>query len=87
VSRISQLTSAIDNFVGGSFTYRFVPQSQSQSQSQSQASSWAIPTTAAGGSVGPLAPVPLPVTALVGAALTRPGQYSISRVVYMIPEL
>jgi hypothetical protein len=85
VSRIGQLTSAIDDFVGGSFTCRFVP--RSQSQSQSQAGSWAIPAAAAGGSVGPLAPVPLPVTALVGATPAGPGQYSMSRIVHTIPEL
>jgi hypothetical protein len=27
-SKVSQLTSAIDDFIGGSFTYQFVPRSQ-----------------------------------------------------------
>jgi hypothetical protein len=26
-SKVSQLTSAIDNFIGGSFTYQFIPRS------------------------------------------------------------
>jgi hypothetical protein len=81
MSRIGQLTSAIDDFVGGSFTCRFVP------QSQSQAGPWSTPTAIDGGSVSPLAPVPLPVTALAGATPTRLGQYSMSRAVHTIPEL
>jgi hypothetical protein len=75
VSRIGQLTSAIDDFVGGSFTCQFVPRSQAQ------------PVAAASGSVGPLAPVPLPVTALAKATPAEPGQYSMSRAVHTIPEL
>jgi len=81
MSRIGQLTSAIDDFVGGSFTCRFVP------RSQSQAGPWSAPTAIDGGSVGPLAPVPLPVTALAGATPTGLGQYSMSRAVHTIPEL
>jgi hypothetical protein len=69
VSWISQLTSAIDDFVGSSF--QFVP--RSQGQDQGQAGSWAVPAATDGGSIGPLAPVPLPVTALVGAAPAGPG--------------
>jgi hypothetical protein len=81
VSRISQLTSVIDDFVSGSFTCQFVPRSQAQG-------SWDAPiTAAAGGSVGPLALVPLPVTALAKATPTEPGQYSMSRAVHTIPEL
>ena len=81
ISRIGQLTSVIDDFVGGSFTCRFVP------RSQSQAGAWAAPTVIDGGSIGPLAPVPLPVAVLAGATPTGLGQYSMSRTVHTIPEL
>jgi hypothetical protein len=58
-----------------------------RSQSQGQAGLWVRPAAADGGSVGLLAPVPLPVTALARAAPAVPGQYSISRGVHTIPEL
>jgi hypothetical protein len=83
VSRIGQLTSAIDDFVGGSFTCQFVPRSQGQGGSGTGLA--ALP---GGGSVGPLAPVPLPVTGLAGATPAGGlGQYSMSRAVHTIPEL
>jgi hypothetical protein len=77
VSRIGQLTSAIDDFVGGSF--QFVP----RSRSQGQGGSWAVPAAVDRGSVGLLALV----TALARAAPSGPGQYSMSRAVHTIPEL
>lgn len=80
VSQIDQLTSAINDFVGGSFTCQFVPRSQAQGSRDA-------PVVAARGSVGPLAPVPLPVTALAKATPAEPGQYSMSRAVHTIPEL
>jgi hypothetical protein len=83
VSRIGQLSSAIDDFVGGSFTCQFVPQSQGQAGSRT-----GLAAPSSGGSVGPLAPVPLPVTGLASAApASGLGQYSMSRAVHTIPEL
>jgi hypothetical protein len=80
-SRVSQLTSAIDDFVGGSFTCQFMPRSQSQSQAYTGPR--ALPFT--GAATSPLAPAPLPLTALAGAS--RVPEYSMSRTIQTIPEL
>jgi hypothetical protein len=79
-SRVSQLTSAIDDFVGGSFTCQFVPRSQGQ---EGYAGPRALPFT--GAAAGPLAPAPLPLTALASAP--RVPEYSMSRTIQTIPEL
>jgi Transcriptional activator of glycolytic enzymes len=81
-SKVSQLTSAIDDFVGGSFTCQFVP--RSQGQGQAYAGPWALPFT--GAATGPLAPAPLPLTALAKASSSVP-EYSMSRTIQTIPEL
>ena len=77
--RVGQLTTALDDFIGGSFTCQFTPRSQGQPGSR------ALPFT--GAAVGPLAPAPLPLTALAQAAASLPGQYCMSRTVQTIPEL
>jgi len=80
-SRVSQLTSAIDDFVGGSFTCQFVP--RSQGQGQAYAGPRTLPFT--GAAAGPLAPAPLPLTALASAPSVP--EYSMSRTIQTIPEL
>jgi hypothetical protein len=81
-SKVSQLTSAIDDFIGGSFTCQFVP--RSQGQGQAYVGPWALPFTRA--ATGPLALAPLPLTALAKASSSVP-EYSISRTIQTIPEL
>ncbi|KAH8790779.1 hypothetical protein BGZ57DRAFT_753058, partial [Hyaloscypha finlandica] len=67
-----QLTSAIDDFVGGSFTCQFA-----------YAGPRTLPFT--GAAAGPLAPAPLPLTALASAPSVP--EYSMSRTIQTIPEL
>jgi hypothetical protein len=73
VSRIDQLTAAINEFVGGTFTCQFVPRGQ------------IIPPPISGAAFGPTAPVQLPVTALEKAS--QAPQYRMSRNTRTIPEL
>ena len=80
-SRVSQLTSAIDDFVGGSFTCQFVPRSQAQGD---VAGPRALPF--AGATASPPVPVPLPLAALARTAPSIPD-YTMSRTIQTIPEL
>lgn len=74
-SRVSQLTSALDEFMGGSFTCQFVPRGQGQAGQAGPAG----PGAAAG-------PLPLPLTALAGAA-SGALEYRMSRTIQTVPEL
>jgi hypothetical protein len=84
-SRVSQLTSAIDDFVGGSFTCQFVPRSQAHG-----AGPRALPVTGTGIGIvttaNPLVPLPLPLGALARTASSIPD-YTMSRTIQTIPEL
>lgn len=80
-SRVSQLTSAIDDFVGGSFTCQFVPRSQAQGNA---AGPGALPF--AGTTASPQAPMPLPLTTISRTAPSIPD-YTMSRTIQTIPEL
>ncbi|KAF7125749.1 hypothetical protein CNMCM5793_002042 [Aspergillus hiratsukae] len=73
VSRIEQLTDAINDFVGGTFTCQFVPRSQ------------IVPPPVSGAAFGPTAPIQLPVTALEKAS--QAPQYHMSRTIQTIPDL
>jgi hypothetical protein len=74
--------SAIDDFMGGSFTYQFIPRSQGQGQAYT--GPWALPFI--GAATGLLAPAPLPLIALTKASSSVP-EYSISRTIQTILEL
>lgn len=75
-SRVSQLTSALDDFLGGSFTCQFVPRSLGHSLGH-----------AAGPAPALVRPAPLPLTALAGAAAPSVPEYTMSRTIQTIPEL